>query len=900
MDSSPLDLTVQPAHTATSTQVQEHTATSTQVQEHPTTTTPDQHLLAQQRQPSLSNLELPTDHPRLLTQSPTYANYTFVVSQDVRAAVLELERAEGFTLYEILLAAFQVLLHRYTNQDELLLGVSSDEHTRIELRNEGENPANISLLHTDISGNPSFRALLARIHDALWETTDTHAVPLKNRMAIDLRELTLTVQEHEQELRGCIEYQADLFEEGTIARMVGHWHMLLSGAAAVPAQSLSDLPLLTKGEQQQILEEWNDTTVDYPRNRCIHQLFEAQVEQTPAATAVISVEGSLTYRALNQRANQLAHYLQQRGVGPETLVGICVERSLEMVVGILGILKAGGAYVPLDPAYPQDRLAFMLSDSRASLLLTQERLLPVVPVHDGVVICLDRDWGMISRESDENLESGSTAENMAYIIYTSGSTGKPKGVVIEHRSLVNYALAACDAFAMSHEDRVLQFAPLSFDTSSEEIYPCLIKGATLVLRSASMIDSISEFLQKCREWELTVLDLPTAFWHELTRKVGADAIALPQSLRLIIVGGERALPEMLALWQASGNRHIKLMNTYGPTEGTIVATIHEMLQSTTEGSMLREVPIGRPVANVQVYLLDPHLNAVPIGIPGELHIGGAGLAREYLNRPELTDEKFIVNPFHSSSAARLYKTGDRARYLPTGEIEFLGRLDQQVKVRGFRIELGEIEATLCRHPKVDEAIVMARDDASGVKRLVAYVVPQHGHAASSKELHSFMKDELPDYMVPSAIVLLESLPLTPSGKIDRLALPAPEESRPEVEYARVAPTTPEQQQLIEVWEELLQVRPIGIKDNFFELGGHSLLAVRLVDRIEQLWGKKVTPKMLLDNATVEELVAALFQQKNNAVAEIATPSKNGAGHDAGKGQPSGVKSIWGRLTGKKK
>lgn len=936
MDFSPTDLPIQTAQVVTSRQLQEL----------PTTPLPDQSLLTKQSQLLLSNLELPTDHPRLLNQTPVYRKYSFLLPQHIRMAVLELEQVEGIALYEILLATFLVLLHRYTNQDEILLGTSYVERARLTLSDDVESFTNNSFLHTNMSGNPSFRELLERVLDGVWDTTTQHVVPFKknvedwqqeteqypsgqyqvlfhfekmvtekpgtlelDKSSIDENarnnqtepcELTLTVLELEQELRGYIEYRADLFEEATIARLAGHWQSLLAGVSSDPTQRLSALPLLTKSEQEQILVEWNATTADYPLDQCIHHLFEAQVERTPEAVAVASVEGKLTYRELNQRANQLAHYLQQRGVGPETLVGLCVERSLAMIVGVLGILKAGGAYIPLDPSYPQDRLAFMLTDSQVAILLIQERLLGSIPSNKIDVVCLDKNWDTISLKSTENPHSEAMAENTAYIIYTSGSTGKPKGVVIEHRSLVNYTMAACDAYTIDQEDRVLQFAPLSFDTSAEEIYPCLTTAATLVLRTTSMIDSISLFLQKCEEWKLTVLDLPTAFWHELTRKVAADAITLPRSLRLVIIGGERALPEIMALWQKSGNRHVKLMNTYGPTEGTIVATMYEVPESTAARSTLREVPIGRAVSNVQVYLLDRYLNAVPIGVPGELHIGGAGLAREYLNRPMITREKFIPHPFDLSAEARLYKTGDRARYLPSGDIEFLGRLDQQVKVRGFRIELGEIEATLWKHPDVHEAIVVAREDASSGKRLVAYVVPQRGRSLTSRDLQSFMREQLPDYMVPSAIVLLESLPLTPSGKINRLALPAPEQARPESEEARAAPTLPEHQQLIEVWEELLNVRPIGIQDNFFQLGGHSLLAVRLVDRIEQLWGKKVSATTLIENATVEQLVAVLFQPKDLITEELKISSSNGTGRDTHKGISSPAKSIWGRLIGKKK
>jgi amino acid adenylation domain-containing protein len=596
--------------------------------------------------------------------------------------------------------------------------------------------------------------------------------------------------------------------------------------------------------------------LDYPEDRCIHRLFEAQVGRNPDVVAIVFQDRHLTYRELNRRANQLAHYLQRLGVGPEVLVGLCVERSLEMIVGLFAILKAGGAYLPLDPTYPAERLAFMLADSQASVLVTQESLMPE---HRMEVVCLDKDWDRISQESEENPISGVMAQNAAYVIYTSGSTGTPKGVVIQHASLVNYAEVAGAAYALVPEDRVLQFAPLSFDTSAEEIFPCLARGATLVLRSSSMIDTPSLFLQQCQDWALTVLDLPTAYWHELTRKIAAEAIALPSSLRLVIIGGERALPELVTMWQQHVSQRIQLMNTYGPTEATIVATMYAVPGSADVGAALREVPIGRPIANAQVYLLDQYLQAVPIGVPGELHIGGVGLAREYLNRPELTVQKFIPHPFSTEPGARLYKTGDLARCLPTGDIEFLGRLDQQVKIRGYRVELGEIETVLGKHPDVQEAVVLASEDVSGSKRLVAYVVPQPGQSLTSSKLRHFMQERLPDYMVPAAFVPLDRLPLSPSGKVDRLALPAPEQTRPELAETFVAPTLAEHQQLIDIWEELLEVRPIGIRDNFFELGGHSLLAVRLVDRIEQVWGKKISPTTLLAGPTIEQLSEAIVQ-----------------------------------------
>ncbi len=630
-------------------------------------------------------------------------------------------------------------------------------------------------------------------------------------------------------------------------------------------QQESALPLLSVEEWRRVVVEWNSTGVAYSENQCIHQLFATQVERSPDEPAVIYQDTGLiclTYHELNRRANQLAHYLQRLGVGPETLVGLSVERSPEMIVGVLGILKAGGAYVPLDPAYPPERLSFMLSDARTSVLLTQERLIGKIAEaeHEMQVVCLDKDWDKIGLEDERNPDSGVTVENAAYVIYTSGSTGTPKGVIIQHQSLVNYTRVAAAAYALKPGDRVLQFAPLSFDTSAEEIYPCLTSGATLVLRTNAMLDSISLFLLKCQEWAITILDLPTAFWHELTRKIAKEAAMLPPSLRLVIIGGEKALPELVAVWQKHVGQRLQLVNTYGPTEATIVATMYEVPAAVAPpDATLAEVPIGHAIPNAQVYLLDEHRDIVSIGVPGELYIGGIGLAREYLNRPALTREKFIPHPFSTESGARLYRTGDLARYLPSGDIEFLGRVDQQVKIRGYRIELGEIETALGKHSEVREAVVQAHEDVTGGKHLVAYVVPQREHSLTSSNLRRFLQDQLPDYMIPAVFMLLEALPLSPSGKVDRRSLPLPEQTRPELSEAFVAPTLPVHQQLVQIWEELLDVRPIGIRDNFFELGGHSLLAVRMVDRIEQGWGKKISSATLFAGPTIEQLSKVLVE-----------------------------------------
>jgi len=844
-------------------------------------------------------LDLPTDHPRLPMQSHITAQYSFELPQQLTTRLKMLSQDNEVSLFIPLLGGLYALLYRYSGQDDLLIAIPSMERTQVKFNDDEDvrrRFVNLLVLRARMSGNPSFRELMERVSEVALEAYAHQDVPFEQVVAavqhqqnvgnyppckvmfvmeetggrdfslypadngIVKLDLQLTVQDTAQELKVLVEYDTNLFEEATIARMMGHWQMLLKGVITEPEQRLSELPLLTKVERHQLMVEWNDTAADYPGDLCIHQLFEAQVKHTPDAVALVHENMQLTYQQLNQRANRLAHYLQRLGVKPEVSVGLCVERSPEMIVGLLAILKAGGAYVPLDPSYPKERLTFILEDIQAPILVTQKHLGESLPTQSAQVVCIDQDG--ISQESEENPTSGVRAENAAYIIYTSGTTGTPKGVVIQHRSVVNYTEAARVAYAINPEDRVLQFAAISFDASAEEIYPCLVCGATLVLRTNSMIDSIPMFLQKCQEWALTVLDLPTAYWHEFTRKIAAETLMLPPSVRLVIIGGERVQPEMVALWQSRVGQQVQLMNTYGPTEATIVATMHRILGSKEAGTTPREVPIGRPIANVQVYLLDQYLNIVPIGVPGELHIGGVGLARGYFNRAELTAEKFIPHPFTAEPGAHLYKTGDMVRYLPNGDIEFLGRIDHQVKIRGYRIELGEIEAVLEQHQVIQEAVVVVREDIPGDKRLVAYVVPNRDQTPTRSELRSIVLEFLPDYMVPSAFVLLKSLPLSSNGKLDRRALPAPDWSSREMDETFVAPTLEVQQHLAQIWEELLNTRPIGIRDNFFELGGHSLLAVRLVDQIEQFWGKRISATTLLAGPTIEQLANVLMQSED--------------------------------------
>jgi aspartate racemase len=596
------------------------------------------------------------------------------------------------------------------------------------------------------------------------------------------------------------------------------------------------------------------TQCEHSLDCSIHELVQAQVERTPDAVAVVESGRRLTYRELNARANRLAAYLNKRGAGPEVPVAICLKPSMDLMVGLLGVLKAGAACLPLDSNYPAERLEHMLADTQAPLLLTQEGLLPHVN-NLSETIDLPAKWEAIDQESSDRWESGVTPKNLAYIIYTSGSTGKPRGVLLTHAGLVNHHIAVQKLYDLESSDRVLQFSSISFDISWEEIFPTWIAGATLVLRTEATPLGARDFVHWLAEQGVTVLDLPTAYWHELVHQLSDLNQPMPATMRLVIVGGERASARVLAAWNQLVAGRIRWINTYGPSEASIIATAYEPgSDSAMEGPT---VPIGRPIANTQVYLLDRDLNPVPEGMSGELHIGGVGLARGYLNHPQLSAEKFIINPFSSDPSARLYKTGDIARYSPNGEIEFLGRFDEQVKIRGFRVEIGEVESALARHPGVHGPVVVARDVGASNQQLVAYVVPNGKPGPSVSELRNFLREKLPDYMIPSTFVTLDSLPLTPNGKVDKKSLPEPKLVEAGRDEKRKAPHDPLQAQLAQIWESVLGKRPIGVDDNFFELGGHSLLAVRLMHSMEQALGRRLPITTLFHAPTVEQLAALL-------------------------------------------
>jgi amino acid adenylation domain-containing protein len=669
-------------------------------------------------------------------------------------------------------------------------------------------------------------------------------------------------------LTASVDSSGGQIDEEQLSVIANYYSAALAAMASNPHGRYDEVCLLADQEQFRLLNEWNNAEVELPEaDLCISQVFEKQAERTPSAVALAFKDVRLTYEELNGRANNLANFLRSQGVGPEVVVGLCVTRSPEMLIGILGILKAGGTYLPLDPAYPIDRLKFMLEDANVSLLLSQDRLRERLPQRKMQVVCLDSDWDIISRESSDNLINTASVGNSAYVIYTSGSTGQPKGVVVSHHALVNHAQALSQYYGLNSNDRVLQFAAIGFDVVAEEIFPSWQSGAAIVLWSGSAAETPEEFLQFVSNQRVTVLNLPTPYWHEIVSHLENTDSSLPACVRHMIVGSDTVSPQKLSAWKKIVGDAVRWTNLYGVTEATITATIYEA-QSIEDNDA--SVSIGRPISNVEVYILDSQQNLAPIGVTGEVYIGGIGLARGYLNRADLTAERFIPSPFSKVPGARLYRTGDLARYLHDGNIEFQGRLDDQLKVRGFRIELREIESALELHPSVSETVVLAHNYHDEEKQVVAYIIPKRQPPPIS-DLRNFLKDKLPDYMIPAAFVLMESFPLTPSGKLDRKALPTPDGTRSDLESAFIAPRTVAEEIVARIWAQVIKIDRVGIGDNFFDLGGHSLLATQIVARVRDAFQTELPLSKLYENPTVEGIIDALADVRGSreTVEEIA-------------------------------
>ncbi|HVI08026.1 MAG TPA: amino acid adenylation domain-containing protein [Candidatus Binatia bacterium] len=608
-----------------------------------------------------------------------------------------------------------------------------------------------------------------------------------------------------------------------------------------------------KAGSGKLLSDWNDTAKPYPAHLCIHEVIEGTVARTPDALAIEDKAQRITYRELNAGANRLARFLRGKGVGAEVPVAICLKRSADLLVAVLAVLKAGGACVPLDPDYPSERLAHILRDSKAPVLITQADLLAELNSTIGgsgaEILTLGSLAGRLEEESGENLNCLTTPENLAYIIYTSGSTGTPRGVLLTHGGLVNHGFASIEVYGLTAAERMLQFASISFDIAIEEIFPTWFAGGCVIPRGDDVPLTAVGFLRWLEKNKITAIDVPTAYWHELVHELSESEEALPESLRLLIVGGEKASSSAYSSWLKAGGARVRWVNTYGPTEACVIASSYE---PDPKKPFPDNLPIGRPIANVQLHVLDSELRPVPVGEAGELHIGGAGLARGYLNHPERTAAKFIGDPFSKDANARLYKTGDMVRRLPDGNIEFIGRIDFQVKIRGFRVELGEIESVLEKHPDVAQAVVIARESQAG-KQLAAYVIASSGRATAG-ELRDYVKKQLPEYMAPANFVFMESFPVTPNGKVDRKALPEPQIEAAVGVEAGVAPSTEAEKKMARLWAQVLGRGAIGLRDNFFDLGGHSLLALRLTSRIEKEFGRKLTLTALLQAPTIEQLL----------------------------------------------
>ncbi|HEY7418361.1 MAG TPA: amino acid adenylation domain-containing protein, partial [Ktedonobacteraceae bacterium] len=837
-------------------------------------------------------LELPTDRPRPVLQSWQGDLHPFTVSQAISHGLEDISRQEGCTLFQTLLAAFQVLLYRYTGQRDIIVGTPIANRGHVETEKLLGFFVNTLVLRCRLSDDPSFCDLLSQVREmtldaythqdipfeklvdelqpqrdlsytplvqvlfSLQKAADTSLksahltmYPLSINNKTTKFDFSLELIETENGLTGNIQYSVDLFDATTVARLARHFQTLLEAIVMTPSRRISELQFQTAAELQQILQEWNPPASEPAEPLALHQLFEAQARRSPQLPALVYEDQSLSYQELLLRSTRLAHLLRQQGVGPESLVGLCLQRSFELVIGLLAILQAGAVCVPLDPDYPGARLAFLMQDAQLCLLLTHSHLNERLPDHDIPLLCLDLPQESAELPAELPTLPPVLAEQAAYVIYTSGSTGTPKGVLLRHSSLVNRIRWGQQVHPLTPADRVLQEASFSFDFALWEFFGPLSAGAQVILPRPGGQRDIDYLLSLIARHQITVLHLIPSLLRVFLEQPDLSSCA---SVRHVYAGAE---PLPFELWQRYRQRFsAPLHNVYGPTETTIDATCW----SATVDSGEQRVLIGRPLSQVEVYLLDASGQPVPIGVPGEIYLGGAGLARGYLHRPELTAERFVPHPFSRQPGARLYRTGDLARYLPDGRLEYVGRVDNQVKVRGFRIELGEVENALSQHPAVAQAVALVNEDHLGERRLVAYVVPRAGEVVLAGELRQFLQERLPDYLLPTRFLSLAHLPLTPHGKLDRQALPEPDAGRPDLKKFYVAPRTPAEELLASIWSQVLGITSIGIHDNFFDLGGDSIRSIQIVARA-QMSGLRFSVQQLFRHQTIAELVEAIGQ-----------------------------------------
>jgi len=845
-------------------------------------------------------LELPADHPRPPLPSFRGGRCPVRLSKDLLDSLRALNNQSRTTLFMTLLAAFQTLLYRYTGRESISVGAPVAGRNRKETEGLIGLFLNTLVIRTRLKGDQTFLNLLERVKDVTLEAFANQDAPferlveeispyrapnvtpltqvlfvLQNTpskklelpdlciepLGVEKRstrfDLSLDLIEAEGGIQGVFIYNQDLYDAPRIDRMAGHFNALLQSIGADPGQRLCELALLTTAEHRQLTLDWNRIEPRHEEVRTIQAVIERHARDFRNALAVIFRDEQLTYGELNSRANKIAHYLKRVGVGPETRVGVCLNRCVDMIIGVLGVLKTGAAYVPLDPEYPEERIAFMMKDASVSVLLTQSHLSNLFSDHSTrtFIVSLDSDWRAISYESDEDPMIDPEPESIAYVIYTSGSTGAPKGVCVSHRAAFRHFRAIQQEFNLTHESRVLQFASPSFDVSLEQVLPTLMSGAAVFLRDTDLW-SPSDLMAKIGELGLTVVNLPTPYWHQLVQVLPTDGESAAARLGLMIAGGDQMLPEPAWMWRQSALREVRLLNAYGPTETTITATVCEIASEFDRETPPRTVPIGRRVGDRALYVLDNLGELLPIGVTGELYIGGPLVARGYLDRPDLTADRFVPDKFCSMEGQRLYKTGDLARYRADGNVEFIGRIDCQVKIRGFRIELGEVESVICGHPAVKEVAVVAHQEDSGEKRLIAYLVSSGHSGISGEELREFLTEKLPSYMIPAAFILLDSLPLTPNGKLDRRSLPYYHPSRLELTQSYLAPRNPTEEKLAKIWREVLRLERVGVNDNYFELGGDSITAIQIIARCNRV-GLWLTPKHVFEHPTIAGLASAI-------------------------------------------